>query len=95
MTTACGGVPREGRPAMKALLRAVARREMTWWPLGRVDRLGRSQIDLLAFLGELHAKKIDLYLHQKGLDTSTPAGWGCFRCSACSPSSSAALSANG
>ena len=39
-----------------------------------VDRLGRSLIDLLGFLGELHAKKIDLYLHQQGLDTSTPAG---------------------
>ncbi len=39
-----------------------------------MDRLGRSLIDLLGLLGELRAKKIDLYLHQQGLDTSTPAG---------------------
>jgi hypothetical protein len=44
-----------------------------------VDRLGRSLIDLLGFLGELHAKKIDLYLHQQGLDTSTPAGRAMFQ----------------
>jgi len=28
----------------------------------------------LAILGELHAKGVDLYLHQQGVDTSTPAG---------------------
>ena len=39
-----------------------------------VDRLGRSLTDLLDLLGELHAKGVDLYLHQQGLDTSTP-GW--------------------
>ena len=39
-----------------------------------VDRLGRSLQDLVAFLGELHGKGIDLYLHQQGIDTTTPAG---------------------
>jgi DNA invertase Pin-like site-specific DNA recombinase len=39
-----------------------------------VDRLGRSLIDLLDFLRELHAKGVDLFLHQQGLDTSTPSG---------------------
>src|SRR3984893_19130592 len=28
---------------------------------------------------ELHAKKIDLYLHQQGLDTSTPSGRAMFQ----------------
>jgi hypothetical protein len=28
----------------------------------------------VALLGELRAKGVDLYLHQQGLDTSTPAG---------------------
>lgn len=37
-----------------------------------VDRLGRSLTDLLAVLQDLHAKSVDLYLHQQGLDTSTP-----------------------
>src|SRR5262245_14166457 len=42
----------------------------------RVDRLGRSLKDLVAFLSELHALGIDLFLHQQGLDTTTPAGKG-------------------
>jgi DNA invertase Pin-like site-specific DNA recombinase len=44
-----------------------------------VDRLSRSLQDLIAFLGELHAKGIDLYLHQQGLDTATPAGKAMFQ----------------
>jgi DNA invertase Pin-like site-specific DNA recombinase len=74
-----GSLPREQRPAMQALLRAVARREVDMVAAWAVDRLGRSLIDLLGFLGELHAKKIDLYLHQQGLDTSTPAGRAMFQ----------------
>jgi DNA invertase Pin-like site-specific DNA recombinase len=35
--------------------------------------------DLVGFLGELHAKGVDLYLHQQGLDTSTPAGKAMFQ----------------
>jgi hypothetical protein len=38
-----------------------------------VDRLGRSLQDLIGFLSELHALRIDLFLHQQGLDTTTPA----------------------
>jgi DNA invertase Pin-like site-specific DNA recombinase len=34
---------------------------------------------LVSFLGELHAKGIDLYLHQQGLDTGTPAGKAMFQ----------------
>ena len=36
------------------------------------------EIDL-AFLSEIHALKIDLYLHQQGLDTTTPAGKAMFQ----------------
>src|SRR5215471_4419563 len=32
----------------------------------------RSLTGLLELLTELHAKKVDLFLHQQGLDTSTP-----------------------
>jgi DNA invertase Pin-like site-specific DNA recombinase len=46
---------------------------------GSVDRLGRSLQDLVAFLSEIHALKIDLYLHQQGLDTTTPAGKAMFQ----------------
>jgi DNA invertase Pin-like site-specific DNA recombinase len=44
-----------------------------------VDRLGRSLKDLVAFLSELHALRIDLFLHQQGLDTRTAAGKAMFQ----------------
>jgi DNA invertase Pin-like site-specific DNA recombinase len=44
-----------------------------------VDRLGRSLQDLVGFLSELHAVGIDLFLHQQGLDTTTPAGKAMFQ----------------
>ena len=44
-----------------------------------VDRLGRSLQHLVGFLGELHAKDVDLYLHQQGIDTTTPAGKAMFQ----------------
>jgi DNA invertase Pin-like site-specific DNA recombinase len=48
---------------------------MAW----NVDRLGRSLKDLVAFLSELHALGVDLFLHQQGLDTTTPAGKAMFQ----------------
>jgi DNA invertase Pin-like site-specific DNA recombinase len=44
-----------------------------------VDRLGRSLQDLVGFLGDMHAKGVDLYLHQQGLDTTTPSGKAMFQ----------------
>jgi DNA invertase Pin-like site-specific DNA recombinase len=43
-----------------------------------VDRLSRSLQDLVTMLGELHSKRVDLYLHQQGLDTTTPSGKAMF-----------------
>jgi DNA invertase Pin-like site-specific DNA recombinase len=43
------------------------------------SRLGRSLQDLVGFLGEIHALRIDLYLHQQGIDTTTPAGKALFQ----------------
>jgi len=39
----------------------------------------RSLQDLVGVLSELHAVKIDLYLHQQGFDTTTPAGKAMFQ----------------
>jgi DNA invertase Pin-like site-specific DNA recombinase len=39
-----------------------------------VDRLGRSLQDLVNFLSELHALKVDLFLKTQGIDTTTPSG---------------------
>jgi DNA invertase Pin-like site-specific DNA recombinase len=67
---------KEKRPAFDKLLAGVARKEFDIVAAWSVDRLGRSLRHLLSFLDELKAKGIDLYLHQQGLDTSTPAGKG-------------------
>jgi DNA invertase Pin-like site-specific DNA recombinase len=69
-----GAKGREKRPGLDRLLKSVARREIDMVAAWSVDRLGRSLQDLLSLLGELHAKDVDLYLHQQGLDTSTPSG---------------------
>jgi DNA invertase Pin-like site-specific DNA recombinase len=70
---------KEKRPAFDKLLKAVARKQVDVVAAWSVDRLGRSLQNLLAFLGELKAKGVDLYLHQQGLDTSTPAGKAMFQ----------------
>ena len=74
-----GAKGREQRPGLDKLLQAVARREVDIVLSWSVDRLGRSLQGLLSFLAELHAKGVDLYLHQQGLDTSTPAGKALFQ----------------
>ena len=74
-----GAKGREARPAFNALCQAMARREFDMIAAWSVDRLGRSVQDLVTFLGELHGKHVDLYLHQQGLDTTTPAGKALFQ----------------
>lgn len=74
-----GAKGRDKRPGLDAMLKGVARREFDMVAAWAVDRLGRSLQDLLSTLGELHAKSVDLYLHQQGLDTSTPAGKAMFQ----------------
>jgi len=44
-----------------------------------VDRLGRSLLDLVQVLQELHAKGANLYLHQEVIDTTTPSGKAMFQ----------------
>jgi len=74
-----GAKGRDRRPGLDKMLVTVARREVDMIAAWSVDRLGRSLRDLLGFLGELNAKGVDLYLHQQGLDTSTPAGMALFQ----------------
>jgi len=69
-----GAKGRDKRPGFNALHIAIARKEVDMVLVWSVDRLGRSLQDLVAFLGELHGKSIDLYLHVQGIDTTTPAG---------------------
>lgn len=74
-----GAKGRKERPGFDALSKAVIRKEIDLVAAWSVDRLGRSLQDLVGFLSELHAKGVDLYLHQQGLDTSTPAGKAMFQ----------------
>lgn len=74
-----GSKPLYKRPAGKQLQRAIMRREIDLVAAWSVDRLGRSLSDLLATLSELEAKGIDLYLHQQGIDTTTPGGRALFQ----------------
>jgi DNA invertase Pin-like site-specific DNA recombinase len=74
-----GAKGREQRPGLDAMMKVVSLREVDMVAAWSVDRLGRSLIDLLGFLGELHSKGVDLFLHQQGLDTSTPSGRAMFQ----------------
>ena len=61
-----GAKGRNGRPGFDALCKAAARREFDLIMAWSVDRLGRSLQDLVGFLSEIHALRVDLYLHQEG-----------------------------
>jgi DNA invertase Pin-like site-specific DNA recombinase len=69
-------VGREARPGLDTMLKAAALQRkkfdvvMAW----AADRLGRSLQDLVNGLAELHAGKVDLYLHRQQIDTTTPDG---------------------
>ena len=74
-----GAKGRDKRPAFNALCRDATKRQFDMVMAWSVDRLGRSLQDLVGFLSELHALNIDLFLHQQGLDTTTPAGKAMFQ----------------
>jgi Resolvase, N terminal domain len=71
-----GSRGREHRPAFDQMLKGAVRREFDVILAWSVDRLGRSLQDLVSFLSEIHAKGVELYLHQQRIDTTTPSGKG-------------------
>ena len=60
------------------MLKDAARGQFNVVMAWSVDRLGRSLLDLINALQEMHAAKVDLFLHQQALDTTTPAGKAMF-----------------
>jgi DNA invertase Pin-like site-specific DNA recombinase len=84
-----GAKGRDQRPAHDKMLKAAVRKEFDILAAWSVDRLGRSLQHLVSFLDEIHSRRIDLYLHQRGIDTTTPAGKALFRCAGSSLNSSA------
>jgi DNA invertase Pin-like site-specific DNA recombinase len=74
-----GAKGRDERPAFDCLLKDANRRRFDLIATWSVDRLGRSLQHLVSFLEDVHHLGIDLYLHQQGLDTTTPAGKAMFQ----------------
>ncbi len=74
-----GAKGRDYRPAYDQMCQAIIRRDIDLVMAWSVDRLGRSLQQLISFLSDLQAKHIDLYLHQQGIDTTTPAGKAMFQ----------------
>ncbi len=74
-----GAKGRDKRPTFNRLCRDATRRRFDVVMAWSVDRLGRSLQDLVTFLGDLHAQGVDLYLHQQGVDTTTPGGKALFQ----------------
>ena len=74
-----GAKGRDKRPELDSLLKAANRREFDIIMAWSVDRLGRSLQHLVGFLDDIHAKGVDLYLHQQNIDTSTPSGKAMFQ----------------
>ncbi len=73
-----GAKGRDKRPQFDLMQADAVRRRfdvlMTW----AVDRLGRSLPDLIGCMQELHGAKVDLFLHQQAIDSTTPAGKAMF-----------------
>ena len=67
------------RPQFNELMKKVVQREIDIVAAWSVCRLGRSLTDLVNFLNQLYSRKIDLYLHKQGIDTSTPSGKAMFQ----------------
>jgi DNA invertase Pin-like site-specific DNA recombinase len=61
------------------MCKVAARRHFDMVLAWSVDRLGRSLLDLVGFLKEMHAIRIDLFLYQQALDTTSPAGKAMFQ----------------
>jgi len=74
-----GAKGRDKRPEFDRLLKEATRRQFDVVMAWSVDRFGRSLQDLVAFLGDLHAQRVDLYLHIQGIDTTTPGGKALFQ----------------
>ena len=69
-----GAKGREQRKGFDRLIKGSIKKEWDSILVWSVDRLGRSLKDLVGFLDEINSVGCDLYIHQSGIDTSTPSG---------------------
>ena len=73
-----GSKGRDKRPGLDAMLKDAVRGRFDVVMCWAVDRMGRSLADLVGTLQDLHGAKVDLFLHQQAIDTTTPAGRAMF-----------------
>ena len=73
-----GSKGRKDRPQLDAMLKGASRKDFDVVASWSVDRLGRSLIDLVGMLTEFHATGVELFLHQQGINTTTPNGKAMF-----------------
>lgn len=69
-----GSKGRDKRPQFDRLCKDMVRRKFNRIMVWDVSRLGRSLQHLVEFLNEVISVNCNLYIHQSGLDTSTPSG---------------------
>ena len=69
-----GAKGRDERKGFDELIKGAVKKDFDMILCWSVDRLGRSLQDLVYFLNEIHSVNCDLYIHQSGIDTSTPSG---------------------
>lgn len=69
-----GAKGREERKGFDELIKDATRKKFDIILCWSVDRLGRNLSHLVTFLNEIQSVGCDLYIHQSGLDTSTPMG---------------------
>jgi DNA invertase Pin-like site-specific DNA recombinase len=69
-----GSKGRKDRPGLDDMLKQAQRGAFDVAMAWSIDRVGRSLIDLLSTIQHLEACKVDLYLDQQQIDTTTPAG---------------------
>ena len=65
---------RDKRPEFDRLCKDMVRRRFNRILVWDVSRLSRSLQHLVDFLNDVSSLGINLYIHQSGLDTSTPSG---------------------
>src|ERR1700722_19401417 len=69
-----GAKGRDKRPGFDKLWKDAARRKFDLVAAWSVDRLGRSLADVAAFMVDIRAYGVDLYLDKQAVDTTTPSG---------------------
>jgi DNA invertase Pin-like site-specific DNA recombinase len=75
-----GAKTRHGRPQLDLMLKDAVPRKFDVVMVWAVDRLGRSLPGLIASMQDVHGAKVDLFIHQQGLDATRHQAGLCSGC---------------